>query len=364
MARAPSIWDPWVWPLAATMRFGEAAFRVLVHPEGEPEPPGSEIAWATPHDVVLDLPATRLHDFSTHDRGPATLILAPFALHRASVADFAPGHSLVQHLAGHGIGRLQLVECKSATPGMKDFVIDTYLAELAVIVCGMSGPVNLIGLCQGGWLALMFAARFPGKVARLVLAGAPVDFDAGSSTISSAARATSPGVFEAIVQAGEGRVLGRKMLGLWGGDSGDPAAIDAILQRPAGGRAELAARFAAWNGSTVDLPGAYYLEVVEHLFRNNRLAAGTFHALGRVIDPAAVTIPVHLLASQDDAIAPPPQVLAVRGLVGTPPGDVRALVTHGPHLSLFMGADTLAGEWRAIAAWLAAPRRRARPYAG
>ena len=31
--------------------------------------------------------------------------------------------------------------------------------------------MHLVGLCQGGWLSGMFAARFPGKVASLVLAG-------------------------------------------------------------------------------------------------------------------------------------------------------------------------------------------------
>jgi pimeloyl-ACP methyl ester carboxylesterase len=38
-------------------------------------------------------------------------------------------------------------------------------------------PVDLIGLCQGGWLSLVYAARFPGKVRRLVLAGAPIGRD-------------------------------------------------------------------------------------------------------------------------------------------------------------------------------------------
>jgi len=43
--------------------------------------------------------------------------------------------------------------------------------------------VNLVGLCQGGWMSAMCAARFPRKVASLVLAGAPIDTDAGNGPI-------------------------------------------------------------------------------------------------------------------------------------------------------------------------------------
>ena len=42
--------------------------------------------------------------------------------------------------------------------------IDTQLAALNVAVDDTGPPVDLIGLCQGGWLSLVYAARFPTKV--------------------------------------------------------------------------------------------------------------------------------------------------------------------------------------------------------
>ncbi|MEQ6411013.1 alpha/beta hydrolase, partial [Salmonella enterica subsp. enterica serovar Enteritidis] len=47
--------------------------------------------------------------------------------------------------------------------------------DLNVAVDTIGPPVDLAGLCQGGWLSLLYAARFPDKVRRLVLAGSPVD---------------------------------------------------------------------------------------------------------------------------------------------------------------------------------------------
>ncbi|EQD27264.1 PHB de-polymerase domain-containing protein [mine drainage metagenome] len=43
--------------------------------------------------------------------------------------------------------------------------------------------VNLVGLCQGGWMAAMLAARFPDKIASLVLAGSPIDTHAGNGPL-------------------------------------------------------------------------------------------------------------------------------------------------------------------------------------
>jgi hypothetical protein len=52
------------------------------------------------------------------------------------------------------------------------------------------------------------------------------------------------------------------------------------------------ARFRAWYATTVDLPGTYYLQAVEWLFKEHRLAAGRLVALGQRIDLAAVRQPV------------------------------------------------------------------------
>jgi pimeloyl-ACP methyl ester carboxylesterase len=51
-------------------------------------------------------------------------------------------------------------------------------AELNVVVDEIGGMADLVGLCQGGWMALVYAARFPAKVRKLVLAGASIDIAA------------------------------------------------------------------------------------------------------------------------------------------------------------------------------------------
>jgi poly(3-hydroxyalkanoate) synthetase len=115
----------------------------------------------------------------------------------------------------------------------------------------------------------------------------------------------------------------------------------------------LEARFREWYAWTLDLPGRYYLEVVERLYLNNELANGRFTALGRPVDLGAVRAPVFMLAARDDRVVAPAQTLELRRLLGTRPTAIRHAIAPCEHLGLFMGRQTLANQWCEIGQWLA-----------
>src|SRR3954447_5794472 len=348
----------WILPFTAWMRAGEAAWLPYAQAWSFGEhgsEPLAEPAWTTRNSIRLELASMRVREFSgAQTSEPATLILAPFALHGATIADFAPGHSIVETLQHAGVSPLLLVECKSATPSMRFFSIDTYLADLNVVIDELGGTVNLVGLCQGGWLSLIYAAQFPAKVSSLVLAGSPIDLDAAPSRLVQAARTTDLNTFEQIVHSGQGRVLGQAGLdfrGFWSVRDFDPPAVADIPQTDLSqGMFE---RFRAWHRWTVDLPGTFYLQVVRQLFRENQLATGRYEALGRLADLKTVRVPLYLLAGEADEVTPPEQLLSTLNLVGTPREQVSPATTAGSHLSLFLGAKTMAVEWQQIGTWLA-----------
>jgi poly(3-hydroxyalkanoate) synthetase len=320
--------------------------------------------WATANRIVLELPCMRLREFCAGDRAVPTLVCAPFALHRATIADFAPGHSLVRALRGAGLSHICLTDWLSASPEMRFFSIDNYLANLDVAVDELGGKVDLIGLCQGGWMALLFAARFPEKVRKLVLAGAPVDIWAGKSPLSGLAAQIPLAVFEQLVELGGGRILGDRALGLWGPRALDSESVRQILQAPERLRGtafrKLEAEFQEWHRATVDLPGTYYLQVVEWLYKKNRLAEGKLIALGHRIDLARVRVPLFLLAAREDDVVAPEQVFATAHRVGTPATEIETAVAACQHLGLFMGAQTLRSTWPKIAHWLTGKRASSR----
>ena len=116
--------------------------------------------------------------------------------------------------------------------------------------------------------------------------------------------------------------------------------------------AQLIERFREWHARPLDLPGTYYLQVVQWLYKDNQLATCRFVALGRTIDLSTVRCPIFLLAARDDEVVAPGQLLATRDLVGSKRSRIRHETVAGTHLALFMGGNTLREIWPRIAHWL------------
>jgi poly(3-hydroxyalkanoate) synthetase len=221
----------------------------------------------------------------------------------------------------------------------------------------MGGLVDLVGLCQGGWLSLVYAGRFPDKVRKLVMAGAPIDIAARQSRLSAIAEATPITLFQSLVDLGAGRVIGHDVAKFWDNPADDANEIRSSLQTPlptgSPEFARLEAIFKKWNSWTIDVPGSYYLEVIERLYKRNELATGRFVALGQNIDLSRLRLPIYLLAASADEVVAPEQLLAVERLVGTRPE--RYEVAPCNHLGLFMGKRTLEEYWPRVVGWLKAP---------
>lgn len=76
--------------------------------------------------------------------------------------------------------------------------------------------MNLIGDCQGGWLAVVYAALHADQVNTLTIGGAPIDTHAGQSAIQEwtrmLARRNELGLYRALVRAGGGVQRGENQL--------------------------------------------------------------------------------------------------------------------------------------------------------
>lgn len=313
---------------------------------------------ANPSQVRLDLRTLVLRDYGQPGKGRPTLVVAPYAGHTAMIADYLQGQSLVETLLAQGNAHVALTDWKSATPDMKDLEVDNYLEELLVAVDDLGGEVNLVGLCQGGWISAMLAARFPHKIRSLVLAGAPIDTNAGDGPIRKMAQTTPMSFYEELVSAGGGLMRGRFMLQGW--KNMHPEVhylgnhLDLYAHIDDADYVSKQETFESWYQNPIDLPGRWYLQVIGQLFRENRFAKGEFVGLGRTLKLADIHCPLYLLAGAEDDITTPEQVLDAAKLVGTPPQHIVSQTVPGGHIGLFMGSRTLAEHWPGIGQWIAA----------
>lgn len=355
---------PLLWPLAAAIEMESEGLKLvkdnlsyLAEAAEIEAPPPPE--WATPNRILLDLDTMRLRDFSTPGAdGVPVLVDAPYAGHDSTIADYARGQSLVETLLASGLRRVLVTDWRSATPEMRDFDIDKYLAEINVAVDDLGGRVHLVGLCQGGWMSAMFAARFPEKVRSLVLAGSPIDTDAGDGPIRKMAHSLPVSFYQEMVASGGGRMLGRYMLAGWKNMHPDQQFVgkfidlyEHIEDKCYVKRTE---HFERWYENPIDLPGRYYMQAIQLLFKENRFAKGEFVGLGRKLSLGDIRCPAYLLAGAGDDITTKEQVFAAEHLLGTPNAQIVKKLVPGGHIGLFMGTRTLKEAWPEIGQWIGA----------
>lgn len=318
--------------------------------------------WATPHTVVRTWPQVRLLDFSTPDADATQVpivFLPPQGGHASTIVDYSADQSQVRTALAAGVDRVYSVDYLPATEATANITVEDYISILDEIVAEVGaevgGAVHLVGDCQGGWLAAIYSALRPHAVRSLALGGAPIDTHAGDSAVSewmsALTRHGDIDAYRALVAAGGGKhlganqVLGFKMLEpteefnrlcqLWGSIR-DPEYVERYDS------------FANWFEHGQDMPGAFYLWVVEHLFFKNQLIAGELVVEGTVVDLSAIEAPLYLIAGERDHITPPAQMFALAGAVSTPADDVRTWTLDAGHLGLFMGHAALSGPWTEI----------------
>lgn len=336
--------------------------------------------WASEQRVVRRSPLSRLRDFTPAGAAEVvpTLVLPPQAGHDSCIVDYSHGQSQMQTILAAGLEHLFALDWIGVTQETKHATIADYLDEVqaAVREAGHGHSVNLVGDCQGGWLAAIYAALHPEDVNTLTIAGAPIDFHGGDAVIHESVRTLSDddlSFFRALVAQGDGVLKGEFLLGGF------------IVIRPeneVGKQLQLLANvrdahhveryraFEDWFKHTQDIAGPFYLWLVEHLFRDNELIAGTLRIGDEPVDLGRIDCPVNLLAGATDHITPPEQVFALADAVATPAKRITQRTTSGGHLGLFMGTEALRDHWPVVMASVlehsrpradaAAARRRAR----
>ena len=314
------------------------------------EPP----KWATTHKIIAEWPIARLRDFSGPDPREKipTLMLPPQAGHDSCIVDYDPQQSQIRTAQEAGLTRVFSLDWIGATDATKDASIEDYLAVISDAVASLGGRVNLVGDCQGGWLAVIYAALYPDTVHTLTIAGAPVDFHAGEPLIHDWMGVLSPGrnldFYRDMVKSNNGLLPGRFLLAGFmamqpNNELDRQLQLLAHLHEPA--HVARYRTFEAWFKHTQPIPGAFYLWIVEHLFQNNELIAGTLRVGDDTVDLRRITCPLYLLAGAADHITPPPQVYALADYAGTNPAEIVKRQTTGGHLGLFMGHEALRNHW-------------------
>lgn len=303
--------------------------------------------WFTPNQVVYEGHKVALRRFNPEKRGNPILFVAPEAGHNSLIVDYGPDQSLAQCALRYFSGDVYAVDKLPAGPEHTAYTIDDSIQSLKACIEAIGEPVHLVGLCQGGWQSAAYSALFPADVKTLTLAAAPIDFHAGDALITQWACSLPMSYYQQMVQMGNGNmpgcliVQGFMLMNPYDRFVGDNVDLLSNIADPV--FIDRHRRFAQWYYYTQAVPGAMYLQIVDNLFRQNRLIKGELEIFNQHVDLGRITQPLYLVAGQKDDITPPPQLFAAEQQVQSE--YVQKQIVSAGHVGVFMGKQVIRDYW-------------------
>jgi len=298
---------------------------------------GEQVA-ATKGKVILRTKLMELIQYSPQTKSvyAEPVLIVPAWIMKYYILDLSPKNSLVNYLTGLG-HTVFMISWKNPTADDRDVTMDDYLehgvlaALDAVATVVPKRKVHAVGYCIGGTLLAIAAALLAGRederLASATIFAGQTDFSEPgelSVFISPAQLAMleavmwKAGVLESRQMGGAFQLL-RTFDLLWA------PTVGAYLR---GERASLN-DLMAWNADGTRMAYRMHTDYLHQLYLNNDLAEGRYRAMGEEIGLSDITVPMFVVGTETDHVAPWRSVYKVGKLVRST--DYTFCLTSGGH---------------------------------
>ncbi|MGH8250199.1 MAG: PHA/PHB synthase family protein [Steroidobacteraceae bacterium] len=297
-----------------------------------------ETVAVTEGKVILknDLIELIQYEPTTPDVHAEPVLIVPAWIMKYYILDLSPKNSLVAWLVDQGY-TVFMMSWKNPTAadrelGMDDYIrTGVYAALDAVAAVVPDRGIHAVGYCIGGTLLSIAAAALAEwgdtRIQDVTLFAAQTDFSEPgelSLYISPAqvemleALMYKEGVLDAKQMGGAFTMLRAHDL-LW------QPAVKSYLKGERDGMIDLM----AWNADGTRMPWKMHTEYLVGLYLRNDLAEGRFKVEGETVKLADIRVPMFVVGTETDHVAPWKSVYKVSGLTGSP--EFTFLLTSGGH---------------------------------
>jgi polyhydroxyalkanoate synthase subunit PhaC len=264
------------------------------------------------------------------------ILITPAWIMKYYILDLSPRNSMVRYLVEKG-HTVFVVSWKNPDAADRELGIDDYvklgfldaLDQVRRLV--PQRKVHAIGYCIGGTLlaivAAILAAHGDQSLASLTLLAAQTDFSEPGE-LSVFITPSQIAMLEAMMH--KSGVLDSERMGAAFAllRARDLMWTPAVEQYVRGERPKLN-DLMAWNADGTRMPWRMHSEYLERLYLKNELAAGTFTAQGEAVDLSRVRLPMFVVGTETDHVAPWRSAYKARAL--TRSADYTFLLTSGGH---------------------------------
>ena len=310
------------------------------------------------YHIVASSPAWRLRSYFGSGDGPTVLIVSA-PIKRPYIWDLAPTMSAVRLCTRQGV-RVFLLEWKPPENAEHGRDLDQFADDIGKVVACVTAEIGgsrpfLIGHSLGGTLAAIYAALESESIQGLVLLGSPLCFRPGTSRFGDSLVALAPvGLTESELIPGallsQLSALASPEEFVWA------RSIDAALSLADPRTAELHTRIERWALDEVSLSGKLVGQILQWLYREDRLCRGLLTVRGKPLGPSCLRSPTLAVVNTADRIVPPESI--THFLDAMPPGNAQLLLYSGDigvclqHLAVLVGRQAHARIWPAIISWM------------
>jgi polyhydroxyalkanoate synthase subunit PhaC len=286
------------------------------------------------------------------------LLIVYSLVNRYDMIDLQPDRSIVRRLLDFGAD-LYVIDWGYPSSADRWMTMEDHvelLGDCADIVRARHGleALDVLGICQGGFFSLLYAATRPARVRNLIAMIVPVDFDRDQTLMAKLSRATDVDRMVDTLGNVPGRLIAQQFL------------MRSPFQQHIQKYADLVElfddheglltflRMEKWIADSPDHPGETFRRWIKDCYQQNRLVNGTFELGGRPVDLRRVTMPVLNLYGERDDIVEPASSTALENYIGSSDVTVRSFPVG--HIGMYVSGKTQKLLPATIVEWLQAHR--------
>lgn len=313
----------------------------------------------TEYKIVHQVDRVKLKHYISEKKGNQKMkvpLLVVYALiNRETMLDLQPGRSVVNTFMDNGID-LYMIDWGYPTRKDKFLTIDDhvnhYMDEMVDYIRRERGveKVNIMGICMGGTMCVMYSSLHPEKVNAIVTTVTPTNFD------------TDEGLLHCWIK----NVNVDKVVDAFGNMPADIMNLGFLLLNPARLMIDKYKTFASnmkdktyvenflkmekWIFESPDVPGETFRQFIKDCYQENLLIQNKMEIGGKRIDLKQVTMPLLNIYAQYDHLVPPDACNRLTKAVGS--SDVKDICLKTGHIGIYVSSKTQKQFAPAICDWL------------